>query len=81
MSEPNEPLDPEEGVTPEGVITDNDFAFGSNGITLAPLIPVRIETKQQAYRAGIWIKLMGEFLPDEPVASTWEEIQNAIEGT
>jgi hypothetical protein len=61
--------------------TKNDFLFASDGQTIAPILPVVIKTRQQAYRTAAWIKLMGYGLPDEDVASAYEQVEQAIENT
>ncbi|SDU42341.1 hypothetical protein [Jiangella alkaliphila] len=62
--------------------TDNDFAIAYNaGHGLVPLLPVQVTTKQQAYRVAAYIKIMGDLLPDEPVASTYDEVERAISNT
>ncbi|CRK59053.1 hypothetical protein [Alloactinosynnema sp. L-07] len=61
--------------------TDNDFLLGSSGASIAPMLPVRITTKQQAYRTAAWLTFMALILPDEPVPSTYDEIHNAIGNT
>ena len=61
--------------------TDNDFAFSGNRRGIAPTLPVVIHTKQQAYRAAAWIKLMSETLPDENPATSYEDVETAIANT
>jgi hypothetical protein len=61
--------------------TDNDFWIGSNGRTLAPTLPIVIGTKQQAYRTAAWLKAMAVVLPDEDEASTYDEVEEAIQNT
>lgn len=61
--------------------TDNDFLLGTNGTAMVPRLPLRISTRQQAYRTAAWIKLMGEVLPDEDPASGWDEVHDAIANT
>jgi hypothetical protein len=63
---------------PEQVKTDNDFIIGMNATEMAPNLPVIIRTQQQAYRTAAWIKLMGEMLPNEDPASTYDEVETAI---
>jgi len=63
------------------VNTNNDFMIGSDGQSLGAFLPVRITTRQQAYRTAAWIKLMGFTLPDEDEPSTFEEVEQAIMGT
>lgn len=41
-------------------------------------IPFIITSKQMAYRAAAWIKVYGDLLPDEPLASTFEEVEQAV---
>lgn len=60
------------------VRTDNDFLLGANRGGIVPLAPVRIQTRQQAYRTAAWIEAMGEGLPEEDPASTYDEIRSAI---
>lgn len=43
---------------PLPVRTDNDFLFGRRINDLTPTLPVFITSRQQAYRAAVWIKLM-----------------------
>lgn len=59
----------------------NDFLIGTNGEAIAPMWPVIITTKQQAYRTIAWIKLLSVVLPDEELASTYEEVEEAIRST
>lgn len=61
--------------------TDNDFMISSNGRNLAPLLPVQITTKQQAYRTSAWLKTLAVMLPDEDEASTYDEVEKAIQNT
>jgi hypothetical protein len=62
--------------------TDNDFFLGTNGNEVAPMLPVIIASKEQAYRTAAWIKLMGEMLPSEGEGTTtFEEVENAIMNT
>lgn len=61
--------------------TDNDFMISSNGRNLAPLLPVQITSKQQAFRTAAWLKTLAVILPDEDDASTYDEVESAIENT
>lgn len=61
--------------------TINDFLIVSRGKTLAPLMPILITSRQQAFRTAAWIALMGEMLPNEEVASTFDEVSTAIRNT
>lgn len=61
--------------------TDNDFVIGANATEIAPVLPVRIRTRQQAYRTAAWLKLMGEVLPDEDPASDYADVETAIANT
>jgi hypothetical protein len=61
--------------------TYNDFMMSSNGTSVINLLPLRIETKQQAYRTAAWIKLMGEMLDDEDPATSYEDVETAIANT
>jgi len=65
----------------QDINTTNDFMIGGNNDYLTPLFPVKIATKQQAYRTAAWIKLLAEVLPDEEVGSSYEEIETAISNT
>lgn len=60
------------------VNTKNDFLFGSDGRTLAPMMPPFITTREQAYRTAAWIKTMAIMLPTEDEENTFEEIEEAI---
>ncbi len=59
----------------------NDFWFGSNGKTLTPMVPVVIETREQAYRTAAWIETMGVILPHEDEEATYEEIREEVRNT
>lgn len=64
------------------VCTDNDFAIGvQGGRKLAPMLPMVITSRQQGYRTAAWIKIMSMRLPDEEVASTYDEVEQAIKAT
>lgn len=60
--------------------TDNDFFFGSDGRSIAPMMPVVITTREQAYRTAAWIKLMAVVLPPGD-GDTFEAIEEAIRNT
>lgn len=64
--------------------TQNDFLISSNGATLAPLLPVNIKSRQEAYRTAAWIVGMAIMLPldpDDPTDPTFEEVRDAIANT
>lgn len=65
----------------ESTETRNDFGFSGNQRGIAPMLPVVIHTKQQAYRTAAWIKLMSEILPDEFPATSYEDVETAIANT
>ena len=58
--------------------TLNDFLLGSHGATIIPALPMRITTRQQAYRTAAWLTVMAVVLPEEQVASTFDDIIHAI---
>lgn len=73
---------PESEINVTAVRTDNDFFIGANSAGLMPTtLPMVIRTRQQAYRTAAWIKLMGEVLPDEEPASSYEDVERAIANT
>jgi len=61
--------------------TSNDFMFGGNGSQVAPLLPLVITTREQAYRTAAWIKAISVILPHEEQEHTYEEIEEAIFNT
>lgn len=61
--------------------TSNDFFFGSDGKVLAPMVPVMIRTREQAYRTAAWIETMSFILPHEDEEATYEEIREAVRNT
>ncbi len=68
------------------ISTANDFFLGANGTEIAPMLPVRIASREQAYRTAVWIELMGSVLPSETGASmdngpTFDDIRTAILNT
>lgn len=63
----------------DGVLTLNDFGVVYAGDALWTTIPVSVRTRQQAYRLAAYVKNMGEVLPDETRASTWEEVEGAVQ--
>jgi len=61
--------------------TDNDFMFGSNGVSIQPVLTPVITTREQAFRTAAWIKLMGYALPSEnPEGDTvlFQDVEEAI---
>lgn len=64
------------------VKTDNDFIIGVSGHAgMVPALPIQIRTRQQAYRTAAWIKAMADVLPDEVIASSYVDIEMAINNT
>lgn len=63
------------------VETANDFLFGTNRSALYPMVPVRITTRQQAFRAAAWMVSMAEVLPEEDPPSSFDEVLAAIQRT
>lgn len=63
--------------------TDNDFLIGSNGRTMAPMMPLVITSREQAYRTAAWIKTMAVMLPHEEGddGPSFEEVEQAIRNT
>lgn len=64
--------------------TDNDFFLGTDGRQAAPMLPVVITSREQAYRTAAWIKLMGSTLPSEnpyEPTVTFEDVEEAIMNT
>lgn len=41
-------------------------------------VPLIITSKQMAYRIAAWMKVYAELLDDEPLASTFEEVELAV---
>lgn len=70
---------------PEPISTINDFMISSNGERLAPLLPVMISTREQAYRTAAWLKTLGEILPseagDDSDGPSFEDVEQAIRNT
>ena len=60
--------------------TANEFYLGSQsgGAVIMPGFYPALRTRQQAYRFAAWCATMGETLPDEPAAHTFEQIRDAI---
>lgn len=65
----------------ESVNTLNDFMIGTNSAGMAPHLPMRITTQQQAFRTAAWIVAMGCLLPQEDPAPSFDEILTAIQNT
>lgn len=66
------------------IVTNNDFLIGSDGQGVGPpLLPMRITTREQAFRTAAWIEIMGETLPSEhdDDAPTYEQVREAILNT
>jgi len=57
--------------------TGNDFWFGSNGESIAPMLPIVITSREQAYRTAAWIEIMGMTLPSSSEV-TYEQVREAI---
>lgn len=61
----------------------NEFLVAYSGSRLGgayvtPRIYPMLRTKQQAYRLAAWCATMGEQLPDETGAHTFEQIRDAV---
>lgn len=61
--------------------TQNDFILAASNRAVAPLLPVRITTRQQAYRTAAWLEAMGEMLPDDGTGDTYDTVREAIRNT
>jgi len=64
--------------------TRNDFMIGSTGTELGAVLPVRIISREQAFRTAAWIALMGYSLPSENPGEShveFEDVKRAIEST
>lgn len=71
----------DENLTPP-VNTSNDFIFAYNQARgVVAMTVVQAQTRQQAYRAAAWLVAMGEMLPDENPASSFEEVLAAVRST
>lgn len=67
--------------TPKPINTRNDFLLTSAGAMIAPMAPIRISTRQQAYRTAAWIQLMGDTLPDDGSEASYDDVLLAIANT
>lgn len=67
----------------ETIRTDNDFIIGTDGTSVGPaMLPMRITTREQAYRTAAWIELMGWSLPSEgDGTTTYEQVRDAVMNT
>lgn len=61
--------------------TINDSLIGSTGNTVIAAVPLRLTTRQAAFRAVAWILAMAPILPEEDPASSLEDVCRAIENT
>jgi len=64
--------------------TRNDFFLGTTGHELGAMLPVRITSREQAFRTAAWIALMGYSLPSENPNGPhveFEDVKKAIEST
>jgi len=63
--------------------TANDFLFGGDHEQVSPLIPVKIVSRDQAFRTAAWIEFMAQTLPDEVEGEhpTYDEVKEAVRGT
>ncbi len=63
------------------VRTENDFMIAGSPTGIAPMLPMMITTRQQAYRTAAWIEAMSYTLPQEEEESTMEEVRMAVRNT
>lgn len=70
------------GLMPE-VNTANDAFWGSNGESIAPIVPAVFYSRQAAWRAAAWLVVMAIVLDEEPDQEgvTFEQILEAIKET
>jgi hypothetical protein len=61
--------------------TTNDFLVSCSPRGMAPILPIQIRSKQQAYRTAAYLKLLATALPDEDPPSTYEDVEKAIANT
>lgn len=63
--------------------TSNDFFIGTSGTEMAPMLPMRITTREQALRTAAWLEVMGIVLPSEHPDDppTYEQVREAILNT
>lgn len=61
--------------------TSNDFLLGSNGDAIAPMLPVVITSREQAYRTAAWLELMAPVLPAKDPGVTYEQVRAAVANT
>lgn len=59
----------------------NDALWGSNGVTITPLLPPIFSTRQRAWRAAAWLKEMAIVLPEEEGQEgvTFEQILEKVQ--
>lgn len=70
---------PEQCESDATVCTANDFGFCHSPLLgVASMVYPCISTRQQAYRTAAWVLALAELLPNEEVASTFEQVQTAI---
>lgn len=63
----------------QDIRTDNDFFLGSDGASVGPNLPMRITTREQAYRTAAWIELMASTLPSEgDGVLSYEDVREAV---
>jgi hypothetical protein len=65
--------------TPE-IRTDNEFLLAGNGNWIAPVRPIIVTNREQAYRLASWLIHMAVSLPheDEDHPHSFSEIHEAI---
>lgn len=63
------------------VTTANDFFLAGNEARIAPLVPMVITTRQQAYRTAAWLEVMAMVLPPEPGDHSYDAVRTAIANT
>ena len=67
-------------------ITTNEFFLsayrsGARNVLAPSLMHPEFKTKQQAYRFAAWLVELAQMLDDEPLASSFAEIRQAIRNT
>lgn len=69
-------------------VTINDFAlsyraktYGQPAMLTTPWGTPAFKTRQECYRFAAWLLSMAELLPQEDLASSYEEVKAAIENT
>lgn len=63
------------------VRTINDSLIGMRGEMITASAPLRIGTRQEAYRAAAWILVLAEVLKDDGTAHTFDEVFVAVRAT